>query len=283
MQVPGKNVLILAAICLSVVGGVGAYKVAQAARQNASSTVGGIAASTVSINAIQKSDNKLLSALQQTELESISSSTYANPFAPSESDTMTDRLSKNFFTSYAKIQSGESESSSDEATLVNNALATVDVSKMPREKYSTGDMNIISGNTEAELRSYGNNFIIRQNDKLQAIKQNPENYKDNLVAIGTVYASVAQNLIDIPVPVALATEHLTIVNSYYLSSEDFKLINQQTNDPVKALFGLRQYKDAVERQTQMFTDIASHMKVNGIIFSDTEPGYFWNVMNGTAQ
>lgn len=274
MQVPGKNVLILAAICVSILGGVGAYKIAQAARLNLEKNTAGIIVSAETTPTV-KSENKLLNALQQADFSAISSSTYSNPFAPAESDTMTERLSKDFFVSYAKTQTGELTDAND-IELVNNALAGIDTSKLPREKYSTSDMRIISGNTQAELRKYGNDFVTFQNERLLAIKENPTKYQNDLNAIGGVYASIAEKLITMQVPVSLAAEHLTIANAFYLSSKDFEMISQQTNDPVKALLGLRQYKESVERQQRMFTDIASYFKRNGIIFSDTEPGYFWN-------
>lgn len=279
MQLPGKNVLVLAAVCLSIIGGVSAYKIAQSARlKMAETTEGGIVASNIAT--VPASTNKLLNALQEIELTS-GNTTSTNPFAPSANDTLTDRLSKNFFSSYAKTQGSDSSELPDDETLINNALSTVDTSKMPKEKYTTSDMKIVAGNTKEELRAYGNAFAKIQYEGLLPIRQNPSVYQNDLSSIGTVYAPIAARLIKIPVPVAIAAEHLAIVNGFYISSEDFKLIDEQSKDPMKSLLGLRQYKDTVERQTRMYTDIANYFKSNGILFTDTEPGFFWTELTET--
>ncbi|MES3005664.1 MAG: hypothetical protein V4664_01810 [Patescibacteria group bacterium] len=282
MQLPGKNILVLGAVCLSIIGAAAAYKLAQTTRANIEANNKGGIVTSENQEGI-KSSNKLLSALQEIELASSAGPVVQNPFAPAEGDTLTDRLSKNFFSSYVQTQSVDNTDLPNDEALVNSALNTVDVSKLPREKYTTSDMHIIAGNTKEELHAYGNNFVIMQNTELALIQQNPSAYKNNLNAIGSIYATIALKLLDVQVPVALAAEHLAIANAFYLSAEDFKLINDQVNDPMKSLLGLRQYKDAVERQRQMYTDIAAYLKANGILFDKTEPGYFWTSFDAESS
>lgn len=270
MNLPGKNILILGAVCLSIVGATGAYKAAQAAREKAQIEENSLVASVDNAN---KTSNKLLNALQQAELESIKTNS-TNPFAPAQNDTMTDRLSKSFFNSYIQAQAGK-DTGLDDASLVNNALATVDVSKLPREKYAASELKVIAGNTSDELKAYANEFAKIQIEELIKIQQNQDFYKNNLNEIGKVYALIGERLVKMQVPVAVAAEHLVIVNAYILMNDDFKLISDQEKDPLKALLGLRQYKEATERQGNMFIKIAAYLKSSGILFDETEPGYFW--------
>lgn len=277
VHTPGKNVLILAAVCLSIIGGVGAYKVAQAARENLEVRGGiDVATSTPGFSA----NSKLLSALQEAQFASSSDIYNENPFTVTKDDTLTEALSKNFFTSYSEFQAtGNLETGFDEQSILNQAFKNVDLNQLPKEKYSTADISITGVISPDEIRAYANNFVAIQNEGLIKIKNNPKAYENNLTAIGQIYASIGEKLLTIKVPIAVAGEHLSIANAFYISSEDFKLISAQDKDPLKSLLGLRQYKETVERQREMYTEMAAYFERSGIIFSESEPGYFWTTFD----
>ena len=271
MQLPGKTILVLAAVCLSVIGGVGAYRVAQAARASLEVSNNNIIA-TSEAAPVSNSTNKLLSALQEAELETTKSGGLQNPFAPADDDTLTDRLSKNFFSSYVQAETG---ASTDNEALINSAMNAVDVNQLPKERYVASDLKVTGASSEAELKAYGNLFAAIQIEELTKIEQNQSVYKNDLNAIGAIYENMGERLMKVEVPVAVAAEHLVIANGFILNNENFKMISQQDKDPLKSLLGLRQYKETTERQTVMFTEIAAYLKSSGIIFNKSEPGYFW--------
>ncbi len=283
MTLPGKNILILGAVCLSIIGGVGAYKIAQAARANLETSQKGIIASTNSNQnaSASNSTSKLLGALQQAELATISSSS-TNPFAPVAGDTLTNQLSKNFFTSYIQVQAGTESESQNEA-LINNALANIDVKQLPKEKYTASDLKVTGINTPAFLKTYANLFAQIQAEEIKKIQDNPSYYQDNLLEIGKIYAVIGERLIKMEVPVTVAAEHLVIANGYILSGENFKMIMEQDKDPLKSLIGLRQYKETVEQQHEMFTQIGTYLGTSGILFNKTEPGFFWTAFGAATS
>ena len=278
-QGPSKKLLTLTAVCLSVILAVSAYKIALAVRNSAEKAQNNIIASA-SDNAptIETTGNKVLNALQQAQLEA---TTTGNPFAPNKDDTLTDRLSKNFFASYAQNQLASNANpdmqttDSDAETIANNALASVDTSTMPKSKYSLSSLTITAGASVGELRAYGNTFAAIQDEEFKKISDNPGKYKNDLNAIAPIYRNIGERLAHIQVPVGVSVQHLQLVNDYILSADMFPLISAQSKDPLKALIAMRAYKDASTRQNGLYTEIADYLESNAILFNKTEPGFFW--------
>ena len=292
MKLPGKNILILAALCLSAIGALSAYQLASYARVKAEQTNLIASADNSAINGSSvNGSNKIMSALEQAAESQLEATTSLNPFAPSSSDTMTDRLSKSFFTAYAQTEANNSSvdpatgqpldpasDAANKASLVNSALATVDTSTLPKQKYTTGDIATFVPTTSGDFHAYGNTFISIQNNTLKKIADNPAVYKNNIRAIGSVYTSLGEQLMHMKVPISLAQQHVEIANDFILSADTFILIDQQSKDPMKALLALRIYKDATERQAEMYTEIANYFRSSGILFDKTEAGYSWSTM-----
>ncbi len=271
MQLPGRNVLILGAICLSIIGGVVSYQIADNIRNRSIHKNAGIVASINTTNPT----TKIQALLAQTQAEQIATTT-VSPFTPLPGDTLTERLSKNFFSSYAQAQVSNSGNSADDAALANNALASVDTSKMPKQKYSIANMQVVANGTTADLKAYGNLFASIQINGFKPVKDHPELYNTNLAKLAAVYGAIGEQLKNMQVPIAVSNQHLEIVNDYILAKDLFPMIDQQSKDPLKALLAVRMFKDSDGRQEEMYTEIASYFSSNGILFDDTEPGSFWS-------
>ena len=228
-----------------------------------------------------------MNALEQAQIEAMATTT-TNPFAANKNDTLTDRLSKNFFASYAQNQLATNAnpntqtSDADAEALANNAIASVDTSSMPKAKYNLRSLTISSDATATEVHAYGNLFASIQAEEFKKISDNPNRYNNDLNAIAPIYRSIGERLAHIQVPVAVSVQHLQLVNDYILSADLFPLISAQSKDPLKALIAMREYKDASTRQSGLYTEIADYFQSNAILFNKTEPGFFWTGMTSVA-
>ena len=284
---PSKKLLTLAAVCLSVVLTISAYKIAVAVRVSAEKHQNNIVAYGVTEPVNETTGSKVMNALEQAQIEAMATTT-TNPFAANKNDTLTDRLSKNFFASYAQNQlatnnnPGAETTDADAETIANNAIASVDTSSMPKAKYNLRSLPISSGATATEIHAYGNLFATIQAEEFKKISDNPNLYKNDLNAIAPIYRSIGERLAHIQVPVAVSVQHLQLVNDYILSADLFPIISAQSKDPLKALIAMREYKDASTRQSGLYTEIADYFQSNAILFNKTEPGFFWASMTSVA-
>lgn len=286
---PSKKLLTLAAVCLSVILTISAYKIALAVRVSAEKHQNSIVASAVTAPVKETTGSKVMNALEQAQIEAMATTT-VNPFAANKNDTLTDRLSKNFFASYAQNQLATNNdpniqtTDADATTIANNAIASVDTGSMPKPKYSLSSLTVSSGATAAEVHAYGNLFASIQAEEFKKISDNPNLYNNDLNTIAPIYRNIGERLAHIQVPVAVSVEHLQLVNDYILSADLFPIISAQSKDPLKALIAMRGYKDASTRQSGLYTAIADYFQSNAILFNKTEPGFFWaSITSGTGQ
>ncbi|MEN9649169.1 MAG: hypothetical protein RL094_136 [Candidatus Parcubacteria bacterium] len=279
MKLPGQHVLILGAICLSILGGVGAYKYAQYKKAaEALRNRNGIVASAAGTNADTQS-KEYAEILAQIELAKIdaAASTTANPFLPSPNDTMTDSLSKNVFISYLKYQGDDNLDAAGQAEIANAVVSNIDASKLPGLKYSLNSIKMTYSVNVADIKLYGNTFATIRNKHLAQIAANSQFYNTHLVELGAILSQLGEELMKMNVPSEVALPHLDIANAYIRSGESFKIISGQAKDPLKALLGVKVFKDDLDRQTEMYTQISNYFSNNGILFDTTEPGIMWNI------
>lgn len=275
-QLPDRKILILGATCLSIIAVLFTYRVVEikktaVAKQDLTATAGADEKSTLA-------DNRVLSALQETTLESLTS-TSSNPFVKVEGDSLSDRFSKNIVTAYAKYQAGYA--TEDEVS--NEVINDIDTSVAPKEKYTISQVRVSVDSGPNEVRNYANQFATQYLQAVTPVSKDVLKYKKDITAMIPIYNDLSQRLIQVPVPAKLALSHLKLVNAYAMQADSFYLISGQEKDPVKALVGLSVLKNTATTQQDSFAQISQVIKQNDIIFSDTEPGRFFGTNPATNQ
>ncbi len=274
MKTPSNKTLILAALCLSIVASIGAFKIGEARKMAvADRNVQG----AVYID-IQKTNTE--SALLQEALKKIDmtatfgTSTDVNPFAPSPNDTLTDSLAKNLFLSYANQQNGGSEQSDDDIAvqLVNQ----INTAALPTAPYTIANVEIYSPRTKDELHAYGNAVgqVIKNNYTVIA-----ENKKIELKAIAQIHKKIGTEIIAIKAPVSIAQLHLAIANDYSLLGDSFAIIaDEDRKDPLKSLLAIRTATEAADNLNETYIQVNKYFADNDIIFTNGEPGLMWSLI-----
>lgn len=268
-QLPDRKILILGATCLSIIAILLTYRIVEIKK-----TAKAEQALVATAGADEKSalaDNRVLSALQETTLESLTS-TSTNPFVKADGDSLSDRFSKNIVTAYAKYQAGYAT----EAEITNEVLGDINAASVaPKEKYSLSQVKVSSDSGANDIRMYANLFADQYLKAVDPVSKNTAKYKTDITAMTPIYKDLASRLMSIPVPVKLALPHLQLANAYAMQSDSFYLISGQEKDPVKALVGLNVLKNTTITQQNAFAQITKAIKESGIIFADNEPGRFF--------
>ncbi len=290
MTLPGQNVLILGAICISIIGSIGAYRFAEYQKATSLSNSGykqgslvasGGGSDTASSSRVSGNYAQILTNIELANIDA--KAAYENPFLPKDSDTLTDRLSKNVFVSYLQTQKSDGSAANSQEELATQVVANIDTSQLPTAKYSLNTVNMFYPKTKAEIKAYGNAFAEIRTRNLQIIAANPAKYEKDIAAVGDIMKKIGEELITIRVPSEVALAHLDIVNGYIRTGEAFKIIADEKKDPLKALLGLKIFKEENEKQAEMFTQIGNYFVKNAILFDKAEPGDMWNVSTTQAS
>lgn len=268
IQLPNRRILILGAICLSVIVITLSQKAVESKKLSAQKE--NLLASAGQDEKSVLADERILKAIEEATIASLSASS-SNPFVTSPNDTLSDRFSKNIVSAYAKYQSGLAT----EEQIANEVINDIDTSGAPKEKYTLAQVQIFTPRDKQEIKDYANNFAREFLSAIDPVAKDPGKYNSNINLMSSIYQDVAQRLIRIRVPNALAISHLKIVNSYQLQADSFFLISGQEKDPVKAFVGLSVMKNSAIDQQKAFTVLTEYIKQNGIIFSESEPGVFF--------
>ncbi len=268
IQLPNRRVLILGAVCLSLVAITLSQKVSTnkkllAKQSELLATAGQDEASTLS-------DKRILDAIEEATLASVYS-TSSNPFLTSPNDTLSDRFSKNIVSAYAKYQSGLAT----EEQISNEVISDIDTSGAPKEKYTLAQIQIFTPKDKQDVKDYVNNFAREFLLATEPVVKDPAKYNSNINMMAPIYQNIAQRLIKIKVPSSIAIPHLKIANSYQIQADSFFLISGQEKDPVKALVGLSAMKESAIEQQKAFNILTDYIKQNDIIFNEGEPGNFF--------
>lgn len=286
MKLPSTNILILVAVCIAIIGGAGAYRIAGAARETATALAAHSSLAVDASSSLSTPNQQILDALQTASLDQIQNDS-DSPFTVLPTDNITDRFAKNIFTTYASSQYSDSgsvdeygnsiDASTDIDQQASQVMANIDTSKVPAAKYSTADLTLFSPKTKDDLRAYGNQFASVQTNGLAVIANNPNKYNNDLAAISVVYAKVAKDIMQIKAPANAATLQVEIANDFSISAESFVAIGKQDTDPLAALLALKAFQEANARLGEAEYELEIYFQQSGILFGNNEAGYIWTV------
>jgi hypothetical protein len=182
----------------------------------------------------------------QVNLDGISSTT---PFVP---ETKTGQLVVSLAENYmAAKANGNNTVSVDE--LVSEAAK--EVSKVGIDKqFTVADINIITDNDPASLRKYGNQVakvILDQTlpagtkNEVEILTSALENSDPQMITgldpIITAYEKMLKEMLLMPVPESLATDHLALTNVYQALLSDIKAFRMVFEDAIPTLIRLRRH------------------------------------------
>lgn len=277
---PHRKILILGAVCISIIGIILTYKITEERRLVAEkeyelSVVAGKSEEQI------LADKKIIEALNKAKIDSLGAlASSTNPFDPSPKDSVSDRFTKDIFSAYLKYDRDGVLPDGD--ALVNN-LEYLNIQDVEKNKYTLAFLNIFVPTTKEEIRNYGNEFAQTYLTAIKPVDENLVKYRSDINTMVPIYREIGENLMKIRVPSAVADKHLQLANQYLKQADAFILVGGQVKDPVKALLGLKVIREGITSQVEMFTQIKGYLKDNDIIYEKTEPGNFWNIGTTTVS
>lgn len=276
---PHRKILILGAVCISIIAILLTYKISSEKRILAEQksdliVTGGRTEEEVS------ADQKIIDALNKAKMATLGAlASSTNPFDPSPKDSLSDRVSKDIFAAYLKYQ--EDGVAPDGDAIIQN-FDYLDINDTDKNKYTLAFLNIFQPTSVDQIRNYGNTFAKTYLNAIEPVNKDVIKYQADINEMVPIYKSIGESLAKVPVPAAVASFQLELVNQYLKQADAFVLIGGQVKDPVKALLGLKVVREGIPVQVDMFTHIKNYLNDNGIVYRADEPGNFWNVGTTTV-
>lgn len=279
-MLPHRKVLILGAVCISIIGIILAYKISSEKRALAEqgydvAVVAGKSEEQIS------ADKKIIEALNKARIDSLGAlASSSNPFNPSPKDSVSDRFTKDVFSAF--VQYDKDGVFPDAEDLISR-FEYLDVSDISKNKYTLAYLTIFAPTSKEEIRVYGNTLAATYLNAIKPVDENIIKYQSDINTMVPIYKNIGESFMKIKVPSAIAAEHLELANQYLKQADAFVLVGGQVKDPVKALLGLQVVRDGIPVQVEMYTKIKKYLKDNGIVYEKTEPGNFWNIGTTTVS
>jgi len=206
-----------------------------------------------------------------------------------EPETLTDRLSKDFFTRYVELR--QNNLSGSEQSVKSAMDQTIDsaVTVAPKPKiFNVSEIKVIENNDSVSIRNYANNIasaFVKYGPKadptsiaIEALEKEDDALFAKIKPITTSYNNLTKSIQSIPVPKMLLNQHLGLLNG--LSSMLFvsQGLEKSTDDPMQSMIALGVYNQARESIRSSLYNISNYFSRNGVFFNNNEAGIFFSTI-----
>ena len=229
---------------------------------------------------------------QKTLLGTMGTSTWATENSSTGSSsiqtpdklTLTDQLGRNLFTGYMQLkQEGMSDDPQSQQDLIGQVLS--DGTFVPAQKtYDKSEIKITSDNSKATIMAYGNAVglvfkthkakgSIPELDIVQAsLDKNDPTILQQLNPIIANNSAVLKSLLAIPVPSAMASIHLNLVNAINEILFADQGFTKTFSDGVVSLQAIAKYQEGVTALGKSLIALHTYFASVNIIFGPTDAG-----------
>ena len=191
--------------------------------------------------------------------------------------SLSEGVATNFVSNYLSLKDSGQLTDENKNQLVQQITKESQEFSEIKDKYSVFDLKTFSDYEKEDIREYGNSFasvFIEYHVTLTSIKN-----KDDAIYIETMsrlFISLADELSKIPTPTGVVDAHLDFINNTNRVGQILLLLNQAEQDPLRALYSIKQYQEVSAEQPKLFVSIANYFRANDILFSDGDPGIMWH-------
>ncbi len=284
---PHKQTIIIAVICLIAITCVAVYTQRQKTSTNDVLNI----ASPVQEDL--QGDTKLASTTNwQKDFFALSTSTKKISGTGQEISptTLTDQISKDFFTRYMILRQTEQTGNSDSVKSAMDQTITNATMAAPKPKtYFLNDINISSDNSPIAIHTYANTtasllltYISKSDPTMIAADALDNSNMDGLKDIDPIiagYQKTISELLKTIVPSDLQDSHINTINSLSILlyvSEGLRHINE---DSMQSMVALGFYTTGQDALRGALLDTRDYISVRKIPITSTEPGYLYFQIN----
>jgi len=193
----------------------------------------------------------------------------------SEKTTETDAFARQLFASIVSLKSS-GELTPENIQSLSNALLTEVTADDTGTLYAIKDLIIRP--VSAESRAAYADGLVRISERYgkqpvvsvivtaaTALEKEDKTILEAILINAKLYKEMASELLALPVPEDIATEHLSMINSYIQISLGIRNIEQILDNPVVGLSGLVAHEQGQRKLAEITGKITTYFSANGII------------------
>ncbi|MEK7147690.1 MAG: hypothetical protein AAB758_00155 [Patescibacteria group bacterium] len=200
------------------------------------------------VSAVKNDSKDLLDTFIKTDEEVV---------AAPETLNNSDILGRGLLSEYINLTTNKRDSDQNVDALVNKYIQTIPT-LVQSEVVNYFDLKIVANN-KANFNEYAQGFAQVESGLAQMVTadNSPLNFSK-------AYSEAAKTLKKMDVPVALASVHLQLLNSYLLSAEAMGALSKMDSDPTTAFSGLVVVNSNLDKENNLINEIAKILKTNGV-------------------
>ena len=207
---------------------------------------------------------------------------------PFVADTETKKFAVSFFDDILKAHGGRNLSDQEKKAILDSSVGRF-VSLSTSTLYTRNDVEITQSSDADSIKSYGNalgTVIIQdgKNDKkvdselvilAQALKDDNASELQKLAPIKAGYARMIVDVQKVPVPEALAKEHLLFINSLEAVRTDIEGFEKTFSDPLMSYVRFKRYMSDAEGLAKAVDGVRVALEREHVVYEKTDPGQFF--------
>lgn len=214
---------------------------------------------------------------------------YTKSTTNKESETLTDRLGKDFFTRYVELR--QNNLSGSEQSVKSAMDQTIDsaVTVAPKPKiFNASEIKVTENSDPASIRSYANNIasaFIKYGPRIdpttiavEALEKEDNSMIAKIKPITSSYNNLVKSVQTIFVPRSLSSQHLRLLNALNSMLFVSQGLEKVLEDPMQSMIALGMYNESKESIRSSLYSISNYLNKNTIYFDTNEPGIFFSTI-----
>lgn len=196
--------------------------------------------------------------------------------------TLTGRFAEEFLKGLIEESAGRDLTDEEKVAFAANAASEL-AKAVPDKLYTRADLHIVSDNTQAAHRTYGNtvsSVLIEHNvesdQELEilelALSSNDASVLEQLTPVANAYAAMVRDLVAHPVPAALTKEHLDLINTLSIIETDIRAMQATFDDPLQSLLRIRRYQEDAAGLFYALDNLRIALEKSGVAYTSSESG-----------
>jgi hypothetical protein len=285
---PHKQTLLIAIVCtLAVIGTVLYIRPQLSVKQNVQSNievaVKDEAEQKSAISDVSNPDWKKAFLTASTSTKPDVAKTGSGATSKAAPLTLTEQLSRDFFTNYAELKKNNQTSDTQSVqTAMNQTLSSAIASAPSPKTYNLSNVIISETSDSNSMKAYGNiiGTIFEQNGPkadpaviaTDALENNDMTLLLKIKPITASYEKMVKAVLAVSVPRPLANFHLRLVNGLSLMVFVSQGLEKISDDPMQSMVSLNIYTTAQDSIRSSLLSMNNYFDTNRIYFTNSEPG-----------
>lgn len=205
-----------------------------------------------------------------------------------EAKTLTQKFSVEFFDAFMRAHTAGKKLTPEEQQKLVDISARKFAAENKTTLYTRADITILEASSDEAVRTYANavgSVVAKyspdkplENEAVilkKAVEADKPEMLADLAIIRDSYAGIVDDMLKVPVPAELATEHVNLINAFAAIRDDVTGMHSVFEDPMLSYIRLKRYPDDADGMVYAIEGIRAILEKKGMVFDSGDMGGFF--------